>query len=135
MKESKFQIKGSPRIIESKFKLNKVYTSESEVKIKLNANTFAEIEPKIKKIALVGLKIDIFKDENFLEVPFKITVIAEGLFTWSDELSNDEELLETLLNKNAPAILYGYIRQQIKSMTMNANIPILDIPVMDFTGN
>lgn len=132
MKQSKFQIIGSPKIVESYFKLNRNYTSE-EVQITLDVNTFANIDPESEELALVELRIDIFKDEDFSEVPFKITVIAEGLFTWNEELSEDENLLKLLLNQNAPAILYGYIRQEIRAMTMNANIPTLDIPVMDFT--
>lgn len=135
MKESKFKMVGSPRIIESEFKLNRGYASENEVDIALEASSSAKTKPETEELALVELKIDIFKNAELSEVPFKITVIAEGLFTWSYELSNDEELLETLLHQNAPAILYGYIRQEIRLMTMNANIPTLDIPVMDFTGN
>lgn len=135
MKESQFQILGSPRIVESQFKLNRNYTSDNEVHIRLNANVSSNIDPESEGLAAVELRIDIFKDEEFSEVPFKITVIAEGLFTWSEELSENEDVLKRLLNQNAPAILYGYIRQEIRIMTMNASIPILDIPVMDFTSN
>lgn len=133
MKESKFQIVGSPRIVESKFKLNREYDSDREVKIILDTNISAK-EVGDKDMALVELRLDIFKDEDFPEIPFKITVVAEGLFNWTSELSDNEELLDRLLNENAPAILYGYIRQEIRSMTMNANIPTLDIPLMDFTS-
>lgn len=135
MKESQFQILGSPRIVESYFKLNRNYTSDNEVHISLNASVSSNIDPESEGLAAVELRVDIFKDEEFLEVPFKITVIAEGLFTWSEELSENEEVLKRLLNQNAPAILYGYIRQEIRTMTMNASIPTLDIPVMDFTSN
>lgn len=135
MKESQFQILGSPRIVESHFKLNRNYTSDSEVHISLNANVSSNVDPESEGLAAVELRVDIFKDEEFSEVPFKITVIAEGLFTWSEELSENEEVLKRLLNQNAPAILYGYIRQEIRTMTMNASIPTLDIPVMDFTSN
>ncbi len=133
MKESNFQILGSPRIVESHFKLNRDYSSEKEVQITLNANTSYNKSIENDKLALVELRIDIFENEFFSEIPFKITVLAEGLFTWNEELSKDKNLLKSLLDENAPAILYGYIRQEIRIMTMNANIPTLDIPVMNFS--
>ena len=135
MKESTFQIAGSPRIVESSFKLNREYASEENVDIKFDVATSVQVDPETGEVALVDLKIEIFKEDDFAEVPFKITVIAEGLFKWNEETAKDEKVLESLLNQNAPAILYGYIRQEIRLMTLNAGIPTLDIPVMNFTDN
>lgn len=123
---------GNPRIVETYFKLNRHYPSDNDVHIKLNAVTSVQVDPESEERAAVELSIDLFSEDEFLEVPFKVTVIAEGLFTWDEETSEDEGLLESLLNQHAPAILYGYIRQEIRMMTLNAGISTLDIPIMNF---
>ena len=66
------------------------------------------------------------------EVPFQFNMEIEGLFTWTEELGEKEELLETMLSQNAPAILYSYLRPLITLITVEADMPPLVIPLMNF---
>lgn len=133
MEKSKFQMLGSPRIIESKFKLNTDFSGRGEISVDIDNKVEVLKLENEDNIALVRLEIGIFNESLIETAPFQIFVIIEGAFTWSEELEEDKDLLESLLNENAPAVLYGYVRQEIRMMTINAGVPILDIPLMDFT--
>ena len=78
------------------------------------------------------LKAGIFIGKQLEEVPFQFNMEIEGLFTWTEELGEKEELLETMLSQNAPAILYSYLRPLITLITVEADMPPLVIPLMNF---
>ena len=54
--------------------------------------------------------------------------LLQGLQNHDDKRSR----LEFLLNENAPAILYSYLRPMITTITLDANLPPLVIPLMNF---
>mgnify|MGYP001054462075 CR=1 FL=1 len=54
------------------------------------------------------------------------------MFEWCKELEDNPTQLEVLLKENAPAILYSYLRPIITNMSIEASLPPLVIPLMNF---
>ena len=65
-------------------------------------------------------------------MPFQINVEIEGYFNWDDELEKNAVLLDAMLKQNAPAILFSYVRPLITLLTVEADMPPLVIPLMNF---
>ena len=78
------------------------------------------------------IKIGIFTLQELGDAPFQIKVEIEGYFNWDEDLGENAALLETMLKQNAPAILYSYARPLITLITVEANMPPLVIPLMNF---
>ena len=51
-------------------------------------------------------------------------------FTWNDL---DDEMVDTLLRQNAPALLLSYARPIIASITNASKFPTYNIPFFDFS--
>lgn len=107
---------------------------------KVNEENF-ELKPlfrrRIAKISdteyNVGLDFTIGNEADEM-TPFSIEVSMIGHFELnSEELS--EELKNDLLNKNAVAILFPFLRSIIASITTSANIPPLILPVINLADN
>jgi len=64
---------------------------------------------------------------------FKLDIEIQGCFAWDDMLDKDTEQLDTLLRQNAPAALFSYLRPIVTQITVEANIPPLVLPLMNFT--
>jgi preprotein translocase subunit SecB len=133
MQESVFQLVGKPRIKKFDFELNEEYKLDGEIKLDMNNNI--QINKGVDENAQqarVTLSIGIFESIKIDEVPFKIMVDIEGRFKWNKTLEENEEMLELMLKQNAPAILYSYVRPIITIITVEANLPPLVIPLMNF---
>jgi len=83
-------------------------------------------------VAIVTLELRFFQKKDFKEVPFKLEMEIEGMFEWDKELEDDLNQLQILLKGNAPAILYSYLRPIITTTSIDANLPPLVIPLMNF---
>ncbi|HAN09062.1 MAG TPA: hypothetical protein DCP90_00430 [Clostridiales bacterium] len=131
MKESKFQITGL-RLKKFEFNINEDFNIDKMDGLKIDTKT--EIE-RFEGNAKINLKVNIFeKKEEFIETaPFFIKVVMEGIFEW--DITLDDEMLKYLLNSNAPAILFSYIRPHILNITVSAGFPPVILPLMDFTEN
>jgi len=133
MQESVFQLIGKPRIKKFEFKLNEDYKFDGELKLEMNNNIqIVKGVDENAQQAIVTLSIGIFESFEFDQVPFQITVDIEGHFRWNDTLDDNGTSLESLLKQNAPAILYSYTRPIITMMTVEANMPPLVIPLLNF---
>lgn len=133
MKESVFQLIGKPRISKFEFQLNREYKFSGEIKLELSNNI--QISKGIDEHAnqaMVRLNLGIFETCNFNDSPFKIHTEIEGNFKWDEDSEKDQDSLNIMLKQNAPAILYSYIRPIITMMTVEANLPPLVIPLMNF---
>ncbi len=71
------------------------------------------------------------------DVPFMITIAEQARFMWesNDEFidENEEECIDRLLRQNAPALLIGYIRPIIASITSSSPFPTYNLPFIDLT--
>jgi preprotein translocase subunit SecB len=133
MQESIFQLVGKPRIKKFEFELNEEYSFDGEIKLDMNNNI--QISKGIDENAqqaIVTLSLGIFESLNIDQVPFKIMVDIEGHFNWNEKMEADGPMLDSMLKQNAPAILYSYTRPIITMITVEANMPPLVIPLMNF---
>lgn len=133
MKESNFQLIGKPKVNSMSYETNKKFNFTDELPLEISNNVqIIRCEDVHSEEAIVVLEIGIFVSKEFENVPFKISMEIEGHFRWNDILKENEKLLATMLQSNAPAILYGYLRPLITLITVEANMPPLVIPLMNF---
>jgi len=133
LKESNFQLIGKPKVNSMSYETNKKFNFTDELPLEISNNVqIIRCEDVHSEEAIVVLEIGIFVSKEFENVPFKISMEIEGHFRWNDILKENEKLLATMLQSNAPAILYGYLRPLITLITVEANMPPLVIPLMNF---
>lgn len=130
MKPSNFQFT-NPSLLNLDYQINKDFapnknTSEIEVNFSTNCNI---IKNEGSKEAIVELSISIGQKDN--SVPFYISATEVAKFKWNDEVDN--EILEILLNQNAPSLLLSYLRPLISTITSAGPVGSYNIPFMDFT--
>lgn len=127
MQLSPFQLV-SQRILGVNFSINEKWKPKPNLRIKVNSNIDRCMNDD--QTCFVKLVFDIFPDNELISVPFKISVVAEGLFKWDDSLESD--LVDKLLSNNAPAVLMSYIRPIVSMLTAFSGQPSLIIPLIDF---
>ena len=133
MEKSSFQLVGKPRISKMLFETNKEFVFKDEVQLEMNNNIhIIKNSDEQKYDSIVILNIGIFTSKNLSDVPFKMNIEVEGHFIWDEKLEEDTLQLDSLLKQNAPAILYSYLRPIITLITVEANMPPLVIPLMNF---
>jgi len=127
MEKSFFQLL-EQNIINVEFVKNENYSNEREISLEFNYQT--EININENNTANVILDFSIFNKECLKEYPFYIKVVISGIFTWDKDTNN--EILQELLQFNAPAVLLSYIRTMISTLTAFSGYPALIIPLMNF---
>lgn len=132
MKPSNFQLVRNPRVNKNIFILNKDFDFQGEVSLELKTDIEVSYSPETPMAAIVILSLTLFKDTEFEKVPFQQEFEIEGIFNWDEELEGNPEQLETLLRENAPALLYSYLRPIITANSVDADLPPLIIPMMNF---
>ncbi len=133
MIKSSFQLVGKPRISKMLFEANKEFIFKGEVQLETNNNIhIIKNSDEQKNNSIVILNVGIFTSKSLSDVPFKMDFEIEGHFIWDDKLAEDTFRLDSLLKQNAPAILYSYLRPLITLITVEANMPPLIIPLMNF---
>lgn len=132
LEPSSFQLINKPRVTKSVFTINKEFDFNSEVSLEIS-NEIKIIESSPEEMSsLVILNLKIFQGEDPKEVPFNLEMEIEGTFGWGKEQGEKTMQLEVLLKENAPAILYSYLRPIITNISIEANLPPLVIPLMNF---
>ena len=79
----------------------------------------------------VKLSVEVFPDEAH-PMPFSLRVAIVGHFTYLDNNEHDVNFKQQILEKNTVSILFPFLRQIVASLTSNANIPALMLPIMNF---
>lgn len=133
MVESQFRIVNLPELTEFSFIKNTEFSFEGDLEMDISANvdTFIKGDPNCND-GRVDLKIKVFDSLPFDKAPFVIKATITGYFSWDDEISSDRKNLEALLNINGASLLYSYLRPIISNITMNASLPPLILPLMNF---
>lgn len=80
--------------------------------------------------AEVSLKVDI--GEKSVMVPFFINVVESAKFRWEE--GTEEEMVNKLLNQNAPSLLLSYVRPIVTQITASSAFGAYNIPFMNFTN-
>lgn len=92
-------------------------------------------DKELKQIQVkVAVKIGQDDDKN---APFTLEVVLHGLFS-VDETRFNPEFVEDWAEKNAPLVLYPYVREQVYALTARtgfneALLPLLEIPTYKIT--
>ncbi len=63
------------------------------------------------------------------EAPFELEIKVVSDFKWEDM---DENMVNSMLNVNAPALLLGYMRPIVSSITNSSALPVYNIPFINF---
>lgn len=99
----------------------------SEYKIKIDFDASGKVEKSINKFFL-SLKAIVSEEQG----KFNITINSESIFNFDEEILEDE-VSKTLFSKNAPAIVFPYIRAYIASLTALSGMPTLNLPTLNLT--
>jgi len=79
-------------------------------------------------IIQVGIKLEI-KGKEGQENPFDMRVIISGVFK-VDETKFEKANLDDFANRNAPIILYPYLREQAYALTIRCGFPGIILPLL-----
>lgn len=124
MKPSKFQFI-NPYLMEVNYKINSDFNAD-EIELK---NSF-DIQVKRsddKNRANVALTLNVnAENEN---APFMLKIKVASDFKWEDL---DDKTVESMLKFNAPALLLGYMRPIVASITNSSNLPTYNLPFINF---
>lgn len=134
VKESNFKIK-TPKIKKIEYEINESYEKSSNP-INLNIRTETKIyKSNLENKAVVSLELQIFDKSTFEKAgaPFYINIIMFGEFGWDESVEGN--MLNSLLETNAPAVLLSYMRPYISSLTSGSGHQPLIIPLLNFRGN
>lgn len=132
--QSEFQFT-NPLLTEMMFSVNKEYQDQQDddsldTLIEMNVSR-PNVEDCEDNTAFVFLSVSIGEDSpNF---PYHMSVTMGANFRWSPSLS--KEMVETLLSRNAPALLLGYIRPYVAQITEASPVGAVHLPFMNFTNS
>lgn len=124
------------KVIKSTFKFEKYLINNSQIKI--NEGTISDeinfgfiasckVFPK-QKLFQLSLGTHAY-DENKV-VDLVVNVIADFKY----EEGSDGDLIKHFFYKNAPAIIFPYIRAYISSLTTLSGIPTILLPTINLSG-
>ena len=80
--------------------------------------------------AIVRLKVTVDGNLDDANSPFSVSLTIGAKFIWDD--SYDEETISSLLSINAPALLLGYARPIISSITTTCPCGAYNLPFYNF---
>ena len=83
-----------------------------------------------EKTAKVNLSI---KTEDTEDFPFVFTIVMSSKVKWDEDVPAD--MLESILNKNVPAMILSYARPIISMITSHSEYKPLEIPFLDLRNN
>lgn len=106
------------------FKLNKEF-KEVPITIDFNITKNIAFDEEQSDIAYVTIETVVFENAEENNYPFSLNVSIEGKFEVQEA---SEEERDYLVNNNAVAILFPYVRALISTYTANANVPPLILP-------
>lgn len=80
-------------------------------------------------IIRVGIKLEV-KGKEGQESPFDMKVVIGGVFK-VDETKFEKANIEDWANRNAPLILYPYLREQAFALTVRCGFPGIILPLLE----
>lgn len=100
---------------------------------KNNVTLSPRLTRKIKAIGenqyIVGLEMSLLNETGKESLPFFIEVELAGKFEVQPNYADSE----VLINQNAVAILFPYLRALVSNLTVNANISPLILPIVNIS--
>lgn len=129
MKQSNFRF-SNPIINKIDYQLNHEFKHTDDLTISNSFNVNISRDPNAN-ISVVDLRIVVGEKELLSTLPFYIDVVISAMFTWDDVY--DESTVQSLLSINAPALLLGYARPLISTITNMSPFPTYNLPFFNFT--
>lgn len=127
--ESAFQF-SNPSLTKMEFCINEEFESSQDKEVKIAVNMGVQIDRSATdNNARVSLTLEIGKKDS--EDPFYVCATEMAEFRWSEALNN--EMVEKMLNQNAPSLLLGYIRPIISQITAASPYNAYNLPFIDFS--
>ena len=124
MKESFFKF-SDPYISSLQYQENPNFEPERFEGLKINFDNEIN-KDDIKEKALVKVSMEIGDKIN---CPFWISIVMQAYFIW--EGCNDDDLIDSLLKKNAVSLLIGYIRPIVANITSSSRFPTYNLPFIN----
>ena len=122
MKQSNFRF-SNPFISKIEYQMNHEFEHQDELTISNSFNVNIARDP--------DENIAIGKKEELKKLPFYIDVIITAMFNWDDVY--DDTTVQSLLSINAPALLLGYARPLVATITNMSPFPTYNLPFYNFT--
>lgn len=113
------------------FCINEDFENSRDKEVKIAVNMGFRIDrSKIDNSAKVSLTLEIGKKDA--SDPFYVCATEMAEFRWTDSLN--AEMVEKLLNQNAPSLLLGYLRPIISQITAASPYNAYNLPFIDFSA-
>lgn len=127
--ESAFQF-SNPSLTKMEFCINEEFESSQDKEVKIAVNMGVQIDRSATdNNARVSLTLEIGKKDS--DDPFYVCATEMAEFRWSEALNN--EMVEKMLNQNAPSLLLGYLRPIISQITAASPYNAYNLPFIDFS--
>ena len=121
----------NPILTDLEIHLNEGFNGENNEKVGIRTNMSVHILKKENmKEATVSLTVEI--GERVDNVPFYIKTKEKADFKWDESL--DDDMIERLLNQNAPSLLLSYLRPIVAQVTNASKYGVYNIPFVNFTN-
>ena len=128
MKPSSFQF-SNPVLVKMIFEINRNFKNDKNDNIDIPKNFNVSIhENENSPEAIVELTVEIGRQDE--STPYYISATEGAKFRWGEEASKKKD---SLLQQNAPALLLGYLRSIIATVSSASPFETINIPFMDFT--
>lgn len=129
MKVSEFQY-ANPHLTEMVFMENPNFVMNKE-----EVEMVRSITSNIKKLegnhAMISVSLTLGDHEDFEnDQPFWLKCTVEAEFEWSEKIQNDGKI-DILLEKNAQALLIGYLRPIVANITNVSKFPVYNLPFIN----
>lgn len=125
MQKSHFRF-SSPKLLDFRYSYNVKKPEKEEFQYKLNTSVECKRDDG-RNSAKVLVTINTPCDKD---LPFSFSITMYAGFSWDENIDDPEKLLRY----NAPALLIGYMRPIIASVTAFSPAGSFDLPFIDFTN-
>ena len=127
--ESAFQF-SNPSLTKMEFCINEDFENSWDKEVKIAVNMGIQIDrSSTDNNARVSLTLEIGKKDS--SDPFYVCATEMAEFRWPESLNL--EMVEKLLNQNAPSLLLGYLRPIISQITAASPYNAYNLPFIDFS--
>ena len=127
--ESQFQFT-NPALTNLEFKLNQDFDGREDKEVQIKMGISVEVSKhKSKNEAIVSLVIEL--GEKSKKTPFYVKAEETASFKWGAD--QEDEMVDSLLQQNAPALLLSYLRPVIVQITAASPYDAYNIPFINFT--
>lgn len=126
MKKSDFQFV-NPYLEELTFRANAEFDGKN-TDLEMNNVFNVQIDKGNTQNSAI-VKLTLKTNMNKEDAPFKLEVCVASEFKWNNM---DEKTVNNMLNINAPALLLGYLRPIVASITNSSCFPVYNLPFVNF---